>query len=68
MIETHRLKNIVIFVQTKERYSKEKPAEYYLQNKEVIKEKAKNCYKNFQKKKKTKLKCIKRKVSRIDSI
>ena len=57
-----------ILEKAKKRYSKEKAAEYYLQNKEVIKEKAKNCYKNFQKKKKLKLKCIKRKVSRIDSI
>ena len=31
----------------KERYSKEKAAEYYLQNKEFIKEKARNCYKNL---------------------
>ena len=30
----------------KERYSKEKAAEYHLQNKEVIKEKARNSYKN----------------------
>ena len=38
----------------KKRYFKEKAAEYYLQNKEVIKEK--------KKKKKTKLKSIKRKA------
>ena len=31
----------------KERYSKEKAAEYYMQNKEVIKEKSRNCYKNL---------------------
>ena len=30
----------------KERYSKEKAAEYYLQNKEVIKQKSKNLYKD----------------------
>ena len=30
-----------------ERYSKEKAAEYYLQNKEVIKEKSKNLYKDL---------------------
>ena len=32
-----------ILQKAKERYSKEKAAEYYLQNKEVIKEKARNC-------------------------
>ena len=36
-----------IFEKTKERYSKEKAAEYYLQNKEVIKEKARNRYKSL---------------------
>ena len=42
------------------KYSKEKAAEYYLRNKEVIKEKAKNGYKTCQKKKK-KSKSMKRK-------
>ena len=37
-------------------YSKEKAAEYYLQNKEVIKEKAKNCYKNLSGEEKNKIK------------
>ena len=31
----------------KERHSKEKAAEYYAQNKEAIKEKSKNRYKNL---------------------
>ena len=31
-----------ILQKAKERYSKEKAAEYYLQNKEIIKEKSKN--------------------------
>ena len=44
----------------KKRYSKDKGAEYYKQNKEVIKEKSKNRYKNLSKEKKTKLKSIKR--------
>ena len=35
----------------KERYSKEKAAEYYLQNKEVIKEKSNNRYKIEEKEK-----------------
>ena len=48
-----------ILQKTKERYSKEKAAEYYKQNKEVIKEKSKNRYKNLSKEKKN-LKSIKR--------
>ena len=44
-----------ILQKAKERYSKEKAAEYYLQNKEAIKEKVRN-----EKKKKTKLKIIKK--------
>ena len=36
-----------IFQKAKERYSKEKAAEYYLENKEVIKEKSTNRYKNL---------------------
>ena len=36
-----------ILQKTKERYSKENIAEYYLQHKEVIKEKARNHYKNL---------------------
>ena len=31
-----------ILQKAKERYSKEKPAQYYLENKETIKEKSKN--------------------------
>ena len=50
-----------ILQKAKERYSKEKAAEYYMKNKEVIKEKPRNRCKTCQKKKKTKLKSIKRK-------
>ena len=50
-----------ILEKTKKRYSKEKAAEYYLQNKEVIKEKARNRCKNLSEKEKTKSKSIKRK-------
>ena len=57
-----------ILQKAKERYSKEKAAEYYQQNKEVIKEKSRNRYKTCQKKKKTELKSIKRRGSRINSI
>ena len=45
----------------KERYSKEKAAEYYLQNKEAIKEKSKNRYKNLSKEGKDKIKVYQRK-------
>ena len=46
-----------ILQKAKERYSKEEAAEYYVQNKEAIKEKSKNRCKNLLKK--TKLKRIK---------
>ena len=49
-----------ILRKAKERYSKEKAAEYYQQNKEVIKEKSRNRYKNLSEEKKTELKSIKR--------
>ena len=39
----------------KERYSKEKATEHYLQNKEAIKEKSKNRLKNFSKEEKGKI-------------
>ena len=45
----------------KERYSKEKAAEYYLQNKEAIKEKSNNWYKNLSKEEKEKIKEYQRK-------
>ena len=45
-----------IFQKAKERYSKEKAAEYYLQNKQAIKEKSKNRYKNLSEEKKDKIK------------
>ena len=43
-----------ILQKAKERYSKEKAAEYYLQNKEAIKEKSKNQYKNLSEEEKDK--------------
>ena len=54
-----------ILQKAKDKYSKEKAAEYYLKNKEAIKENSKNRYKNCQKKKKTRLK---RKISAINSV
>ena len=45
-----------IFQKAKERYSKEKAAEYYLKNKEAIKEKARDRYKNLSEEEKNKIK------------
>ena len=55
-----------ILQKAKERYSKEKAAEYYLENKEAIKEKWKNHIKTCQKKKKTRV--SKEKISATDSV
>ena len=45
----------------KEKYSKEKAAEYYAENKEAIKEKSRQWYKNLSKEEKDKIKDIKEK-------
>ena len=45
-----------ILQRVKERYSKEKAAEYYAQNKEAIKEKSRECYKNLPQEEKDKIK------------
>ena len=45
-----------ILQKAKKTYSKEKADEYYLQDKEVIKEKARNRYKNLSKEEKNKFK------------
>ena len=45
-----------ILQKAEERYSKEKAADYYLQNKEAIKEKSKKWYKNLSKQEKDKIK------------
>ena len=45
----------------KERYSKEKAAQYYLKNKEAIKEKPRELYKNFSQEEKDKIKEYQRK-------
>ena len=49
-----------ILQNAKERYSKEKAPEYYLKNKEAIKENARDCYKNLLEEEKIKLKSIKK--------
>ena len=53
-----------ILQKAKERYSKEKAAEYYAQNKEAIKGKSREHYKNLFKKKRTRLKSTKEKNSK----
>ena len=50
-----------ILQKAKDRYSKEKAAKYYLKNKEAIKEKSKNQYKNLSKEEKDKIKKYQRK-------
>ena len=48
-----------ILQKAKESYSEEKAAEYYLKDKEAIKEKSENRYKNLSKEEKTRLKSTK---------
>ena len=58
-----------ILQKAKEKYSKEKAAEYYAQNKEAIKEKSRERYKNLSQEKEDKIKEYQRKkISRIGSI
>ena len=45
----------------KERYSKERAAEYYAQNKAAIKEKSMECYKNLSQEEKDKIREYQRK-------
>ena len=50
-----------ILQKEKERYSKEKAADYYAQNKEAIKEKSRECLKTCHNKKKIRLRSTKEK-------
>ena len=50
-----------ILRKAKERYCKEKAAEYYMQNEEVIKEKSRNRYKNLLEEEKNKIKVYQKK-------
>ena len=50
-----------ILQKAKEKYSKEKAAEYYLQNKDAMKEKSKNRYKNLSEEEKDKIRKYQRK-------
>ena len=52
----YRLNREEILQKAKERYSKEKSAEHYMQNKEVITEKSRNSYKNLSEEEKSKIK------------
>ena len=58
-----------ILQKAKEKYSKEKAAGYYKQNKETLKEKSKKRYKNLSREEKDKIKGYQKKIkSRIGSI
>ena len=58
-----------ILQKTKEKYSKEKAAEYYKQNKEAIKEKSRERYKSLsQDKKRQDIRVSKKQISRIGSV
>ena len=58
-----------ILQKANEKYSKEKAAEYYAQNKEAIKEKSRERYKNLsQEKKRQNQRVPKKKISRSDSV
>ena len=58
-----------VLQKAKENYSKEKGAEYYLNNKDAIKEKPKNWYKNWSEEEKDKIKEYQRKkISATDSV
>ena len=50
-----------VLQKVKERYSKDKAAKYYLQNKEAIKEKSRDRYKNLSEEEKNKIKEYQRK-------
>ena len=58
-----------ILQNAKERYSKEKATMYYAQNKEAIKERSRQCYKNLSQEGKDKIKRVsKKKILRIGSV
>ena len=57
-----------ILQKAKENYSKEKATEYYKQDKEAIKEKTKECYRNLLQEEKDKIKEHQKKKSRISSV
>ena len=50
-----------ILQKVKKTYSKEKNVEYYIQNKEALKENARDCYRNLSEEEKNKIKEYQRK-------
>ena len=56
----HRQENLQ---KAKEKYSQEKAAQYYLKNKEVVKEKARNRYRNLSEEENNKIKEYQKKNS-----
>ena len=56
---------LLVLQKAKEKYSKEKAAEYYAQNKEAIKEKSRERYKNLSQEEKDKVKEYQRKNIKI---
>ena len=54
-----------ILQKAKERYSKEKAAEYYVQNKEAIKEKSREPYKNLSQEEKDTIKQYQKKYQEL---
>ena len=57
-----------ILQKAKENYSKEKPAEYYKQNKEAIKETSRERFRNMSQEEKDKIKEYQKNISRIVSV
>ena len=57
-----------ILQKAKKKCSKKTSAEYYLQNKEAIKEKSRERYKNLSQEQKDKITEYQKKVSRISSV
>ena len=64
----YQLNRQEILQKAKERYSKERAADYYLKNKEAIKETSKNRYKNLSKEEKDKIKEYQRSKRKIPAI
>ena len=64
----YQLNRQEILQKAKERYSKEKAAEYYLQNKEAIKERARDHYRKLSEEEKNKIKEYQKRGIKNDSV
>ena len=64
----YRFNRQEILQKVKERYSKENAAEYYFKNKEAIKEKTREQYKNFSQEEKDKIKEYQKKKKKKKTI